>query len=64
MITADQQRMGSWKARWLAEAALDAILDLLDSRAEEWGSVGGSYFAVPDVTRALIAALRQPQEGV
>jgi hypothetical protein len=46
-----------------AEAALDAILDLLDSRAEEWAQLAASGRFYPfDSALMLIAALRQPQE--
>jgi hypothetical protein len=55
------------------ENALDAILDLLDSRAEEWADSNSvACSTAPEMwcecpsdeqVRSLIAALRQPQEG-
>jgi hypothetical protein len=58
----------SWLNFPRAEAVLDAILDLLDSRAEEWRNKGArleDWVRIPEAQlRRLIAALRQPQEGV
>jgi hypothetical protein len=46
-------------------AALDAILDLLDSRVEEWETLAEKQWlrTGADWPYTLIPALRQPQEG-